>query len=118
MIRFERWNDWLLLAATVCFVAAPLGGLILLLGFEQPAFDELQATYDQSTSRPGHFFPAGTVSMVRIALTAAAIILGLAFAIAGSLRVPAAATLTRKLRDAAWIVFCIALAACLLIQIA
>ena len=118
MIRLERWNDWLLLAAIVCFVATPLGALILLIGVERPAFDELQATYDQSTSRPGHFLPAGIVSMVRIALTAAAIVLGLAFALAGSLRIPVAATLTRKLRDTAWILFCIALTACLLIQIA
>lgn len=101
----QRWNDWLLLIAVFCFVAAILGNVMLLFGIEQPAYRELQETYNVNSSRPGHFLPAGFVGILRFATTAISLVLGLLFAIGGSIRIPRAATSSRKLRDATWIAF-------------
>jgi integral membrane sensor domain MASE1 len=113
-MKLQRWNDWLLLVAMVCFIGATLGNLALLLGVEQPTYDELERTYvPHGGSGPGHFLPGGLVCMVRFVATVSAMGLGVLFALVGSLRIPRDAASSRKLRDATWITFCVALAVCL-----
>lgn len=51
--------------------------------------------------------------MVRFVATVSAMGLGVLFALVGSLRIPRDAASSRKLRDATWITFCVALAVCL-----
>jgi hypothetical protein len=116
-MRPKRWNDWLLLIAIFCFLGAPLGSVAILLTMEQPAYNQLQATYDPSTSRPGHFLPAGMINIVRNLLAATAMAIGLLLALIGCLRIPLIAILTRKLRDTTWVVFCLAVVALFAIAI-
>jgi uncharacterized membrane protein YdcZ (DUF606 family) len=116
-MKLQRWNDWVLLVAIISFIVAPIGSLIILLGIEQPIYDELNTTYNQSTSRPGHYMEGAVVGMARIVFTIISIIAGLVLAIAGSIRIPKLARTTLNLRQAAWISFPISLIACFVTHI-
>jgi hypothetical protein len=113
MYKPQRWNDWFLLAAILCFVGALLGNLILLLLVERPTAIELQNSYQEhGGSGPGHYFAVGAVAMARAVLSGLGIFLGSMLCIAGSVRIPRAAVASRKLRDSAWITMIVALVGC------
>lgn len=89
-------------------------GIVILVGFERPTYSELLATYvPHGGSGPGHFFAVGIIKTVRVGATMAAVGLGLLLAMIGSLKIPRNSSGSRTLRNVAWILFCIALAACL-----
>ncbi len=117
MMKPQRWNDWIFLISIVCFVAAPLISLAILLGIEWPIYNELQASHDESTSGPGHFVPGGFINLFRIALTISAVATGLVLTLLGSIRIPDSAKSTRKLRDVTLAMFGFALISCIFIQI-
>lgn len=116
-MKLHRWNDWVFIAALVCFVAAPLGSFALLRCVELPLQRELHASYDPNTSRPGHFMESTVAGMIRMALTASAVIAGLILAAVGGIRLPKSATSTRKLRSVTWMTFGISVLACLVIPL-
>ena len=111
-MRPQRWNDWLFLLAIFCFVCSPLGNAIILFGIERPEYNELAKTYDSSTSRPGHFMSAGITNIFRIVATVLGLSSGILLALIGGIRIPRAASRTRKLRDTTWIIFVLALVVC------
>lgn len=116
-MKMQRWNDWLLLFAIVCFVCSPLGNIYILSEIEGPAYRELDKTYDRSTSRPGHFMSGGVVYLFRLAMTVLGLSSGILLAVFGSIRIPRSATATRKLRDITWVLFIVVWCVCLAIYL-
>jgi hypothetical protein len=112
-MRPKHWNDWLFLFAIICFLGAPICNAIILFGVERPEYKELASIYDPSTSLPGHYISAGFTSIFRIVVTAVGFGTGILFALIGCIRIPRLAASTRKLRNATWILFAVALVACL-----
>ncbi len=112
-MRPKRWNDWLFFFAILCFLCTPIYNAIILLGIERPEYNELAKTYNPGTSHPGHFISAGFINIFRIIATVAGLGTGVLFALIACIRIPQLATSTRKLRDATWILFCVAFVACL-----
>jgi hypothetical protein len=114
----KRSKDLWLMFSLLCFAGAPLLSLGMIVFLETPLANELQAEYKpHGDSGPGHFFAVGLIQVVRTAISFGILLLGLATATIGSIRIPRNAKGSIKLRDAAWVTFALSLVTLLMIAL-